>query len=216
MSMSLPPWPLFSAFMVASLLLAVTPGPGVLYIVTRSALDGRRHGLTSVLAVALGNLTNAIAAALGLAALFLASSLAFTTVKYAGAAYLVWLGCRMLFARHTDGGASAVRRAPLAQVFRDGFLVAALNPKTTLFFAAFLPQFFGGPANPLGQALALGAIFVAVAMVTDTLYALCAGWIAPRFANRARLGQRTGGSICIGLGLFAALSGQNHQSTTRG
>src|SRR5208282_5488413 len=103
-------WPLLSAFLVASLVLAVTPGPGVFYIVTRSAASGRRHGLASVAGVAIGNLGNAIGASIGLAALFAASSVAFTMVKYAGALYLVYLGVQTL--RGVDTGGAGPRAAP--------------------------------------------------------------------------------------------------------
>src|SRR4051812_38073975 len=140
----LPPLPLFSAFLLASFLLAVTPGPGVLYIVTRSVTQGRLSGLASVAGVALGNLGNALGAALGLAALFAVSSVAFTVVKYVGAAYLVYLGIHALRAAASAGdGAAATehQQAPsqpaiaLRRVFLDGFVVAVLNPKTALFFA---------------------------------------------------------------------------------
>lgn len=205
----LPPWPLFSAFLLASLVLAVTPGPGVLYIVARSLLQGRRTGLVSVAGVALGNLGNALAAALGLAALFALSSAAFLAVKYAGAGYLVYLGVRMLRAPRGAAPAVAPVAAPSGRIFRDGLVVALLNPKTTLFFAAFLPQFMSPGASPMPQGLALGALFVAIAAATDSAYALAAGALAPALRNgRARsLGRRLGGGVFIGLGLFAALGG---------
>jgi threonine/homoserine/homoserine lactone efflux protein len=203
----LPPWPLFSAFMAASLVLAITPGPGVIYIVSRGALHGRGAALASVAGVAVGNLVNAFAAALGLATLFAVSSLAFTFVKYAGAAYLFWLGWRMLVS-----AAPASHGAPPAgstwRVFRDGLLVAAFNPKTALFFAAFLPQFFGSPANAAAQGLLLGAIFVAVAAVTDSIYALLAGALAPVIGRGSGPWiRRVGGGIFLGLGALAALTG---------
>jgi threonine/homoserine/homoserine lactone efflux protein len=206
----LPPWPLLAAFLAAGLLLAVTPGPGVLYIVARSLAQGRRHGLTSVAGVALGNLVNALGASLGLAAVFLLSSSAFLLVKYAGAAYLLYLGIRLL---RDAGTAGAVRRAapaPTGRVFRDGLVVALLNPKTTLFFAAFLPQFMSVGASPVLQGATLGALFVALAAFTDALYALAAASAAPWFARRS--GLRAGGRYLtagtfIGLGLFAAFSG---------
>jgi threonine/homoserine/homoserine lactone efflux protein len=149
----LPPWPLLSAFLLASLVLAVTPGPGVFYIVTRSLMQGHRFGLTSVAGVALGNLGNALAASIGLAALFAVSSLAFASVKYAGALYLVYLGIHALRAPQTVLLPVAPVPAPLARVFRDGFIVAMLNPKTTLFFAAFLPQFVNTEAAPMVQSI---------------------------------------------------------------
>src|SRR5262249_26155830 len=175
----------FSAFLIASFILAVTPGPGVLYIVTRSLMQGRRSGLASVAGVALGNLGNALGAAIGLAALFGMSSLAFTLVKYVGAAYLVWLGVQTLQAKPAQPQAIARARERLGRFFRDGLLVALLNPKTALFFAAFLPQFMspGGPL--LVQSMLLGSIFVAIAAVTDTAYALAAGAVAPAL-KRAR------------------------------
>jgi threonine/homoserine/homoserine lactone efflux protein len=203
----LPPWPLFLAFMAASLVLAVTPGPGVIYIVTRGALHGRRQALASVLGVAAGNLLNAIGAAMGLAALFAVSALAFSVVKFAGAAYLVWIGIRMLAARApTAGGAPAA--SPPGRVFRDGFVVAAFNPKTAVFFAAFLPQFFASPDNAIVQALALGTVFVLIAAVTDSLYALLAASLAPLLRRGdGRWARRTGGGIFVGLGLLTALTG---------
>jgi threonine/homoserine/homoserine lactone efflux protein len=165
-----PPWPLFSAFVMASLVLAVTPGPGVFYIVTRSIVQGRRSGLVSVAGVALGNLGNALAASVGLAALFAVSSLAFTIVKYAGALYLVYLGVQMLRTPHAEPSAPAPAVATLGRIFRDGFVVALLNPKTTLFFAAFLPQFLSPAVSPVLQSMALGALFVAIAALTDSAY----------------------------------------------
>ncbi|CAG1016301.1 partial Homoserine/homoserine lactone efflux protein, partial [Burkholderiaceae bacterium] len=158
----LPPPALFAAFCLASLVLAVTPGPAVFYVVTRALAQGRRAGLASVAGVALGNLGNALGAAVGLAALFAVSSLAFSVVKYAGAAYLVYLGWKALRA---DAGAPIARFEPAAwrHVFRDGFLVSLLNPKTAIFFAAFLPQFMSTSASAIGQSVTLGATFVLIA-----------------------------------------------------
>jgi threonine/homoserine/homoserine lactone efflux protein len=152
MSIVLPAWPLLSAFLVASFVLAITPGPGVFYIVTRSALQGRRFGGTSMAGVAIGNLGNAIGAAVGLAALFAASAVAFTVAKYAGALYLVYLGIQAIRAPRGDV-AAPVAAAPLRRVFRDGVVVALLNPKTAMFFAAFLPQFVDASSAPLVQSL---------------------------------------------------------------
>src|SRR2546428_11342830 len=163
----LPAWPLLSTFLVASLLLAVTPGPGVFYIVTRSVAQGRRCGLASVAGVALGNLGNAIGASLGLAVLFAVSSIAFTVVKYAGALYLVYLGAQAMRARRSNGDIPLTRSGPLRQVFRDGFIVALLNPKTALFFTAFLPQFMCTDAEPTIQRIVFGCLFASIATVTD-------------------------------------------------
>lgn len=205
----LPPAPLLGAFLAASLVLAVTPGPGVFYIVTRSLLQGRAYGLVSVAGVAVGNLANAIAAGLGLAALFAVSAIAFTVVKWAGAAYLVWLGLRALFgSRAAHAGEVAARS--LGLIFRDGFLVALLNPKTTLFFAAFLPQFMSPGGPHAAQAMTLGTLFVAIAALTDTAYALAAGRAARLLARSGALqrGSRIlSGGAFIGLGLFTAFAG---------
>ena len=214
MSHLFPPWPTLSAFIVASLVLAITPGPGVFYIVSRSLVQGRRSGIVSVLGIALGNLGNALAASLGLAALFAVSSLAFAIVKYAGAAYLVYVGARMLFSR-TDSAAPTAM-VPPSRVFRDALVVSLLNPKTTIFFAAFLPQFVTTPAASMRQSLALGMLFVLIALVTDGLYALCAGSVSRVLARggAGRIGRRLGGGLFIGLGLFTALSGARGGSAT--
>lgn len=223
----LPPPQLLSAFLLASLILAVTPGPGVLYIVTRSLAQGRRSGIASVLGVAAGNLGNAIGASLGLAALFAASAAAFTVVKYAGAACLVYLGVKALLepvreargpgasdacedqpARGDTGGLTGEPR--LARVFRDGLFVALLNPKTAIFFAAFLPQFMGAAAGSMLASVLLGAIFVAMAATTDTVYALTAGSLGKALSRNRRFrtaGRYASGGAFIGLGLFTALSG---------
>jgi threonine/homoserine/homoserine lactone efflux protein len=208
----LPPWPLFSAFLLASLVLAVTPGPGVLYIVTRSLVHGHRGGLVSAAGVALGNLGNMLAAAGGLAALFAVSSLAFAVIRYAGALYLVWLGVQML---RTSGDAASTAlpaMVPLRRVFRDGFVVALLNPKTAVFFAAFLPQFLSPQSPAMSQGILLGCLFVAIAAVTDSAYALVAGAAAPALGRSGvrRIGRLVGGGVFVGLGVFAALTGARH------
>jgi threonine/homoserine/homoserine lactone efflux protein len=213
----LPPLPLLGAFLVASLVLAVTPGPGVLYIVARSASQGRAAGLASVAGVALGNLGNAIGASLGLAALFAVSALAFSVVKYLGAAYLIVLGVQALRSARRAEPAPAVGpgRERSGRIFCDGFVVALLNPKTTLFFAAFLPQFLHAPASPALQSIALGALFVAIAAVTDSAYALAAGSVRPwlqQAKGAARIGRYATGGAFIGLGLLTALSGQRARS----
>jgi threonine/homoserine/homoserine lactone efflux protein len=209
----LPTWPLFSAFLIASFVLAVTPGPGVLYIVARSVSQGRASGLASVAGVALGNFGNALAASLGLAALFAVSSLAFTVVKYAGAAYLIYLGIQSLRANAAahDANAPEVKPLDLRRIFRDGFIVALLNPKTTIFFAAFLPQFINPQGSVAAQSVVLGAIFVVIAAFTDSLYAFAASRIAPLFKrakNASAIGRYASGFTYIGMGLLAAFSSQ--------
>jgi threonine/homoserine/homoserine lactone efflux protein len=204
-----PPWPLFSAFLLASFVLAVTPGPVVIYVVTRSLVQGRRSGLVSVAGVALGNLGNALAASVGLAALFAISSIAFSVIKYAGALYLVYLGVQMLRASPVENSIAIPATVSLKRVFRDGFVVALLNPKTTVFFAAFLPQFLSAGASPMVQGMVLGSLFVAIATITDSAYALAAGAAAPALRGNVirRIGRRLGGGVFIGLGVFTALAG---------
>ncbi|HUN94228.1 MAG TPA: LysE family translocator [Burkholderiaceae bacterium] len=203
----LPSWPLLAAFLAASLVLAVTPGPGVFYIVTRTLAQGRRAGLASVGGVAAGNLANGIAAIAGLAAVFAVSAFAFTVVKFAGAAYLIILGVRAL--RHADAAPPPARfdRSPPWKILRDGFFVALLNPKTAIFFAAFLPQFIPPGADPGRQGIALAAIFVALAATTDCAYALAASRIAPRllaWRGARRAGRLLTATAFIGLGVFTA------------
>lgn len=212
--MSATTWPLLAAFGVASLVLAATPGPGVLYIVTRTLAQGRRAGLASVAGVALGNLGNALAASLGLAALLAVSTLAFSIVKFAGAAYLVWLGIKAL----RDTGAAPTNpefEAPRhGRILRDGFIVALLNPKTALFFAAFLPQFIDPAGSAVRQSALYGAAFVAIAACTDSAYVLAAGVAAPALSGLGRvraLGRWATALIYFGLGAFTALSGQKHR-----
>jgi threonine/homoserine/homoserine lactone efflux protein len=211
----LPPWSLLSVFLLASFVLAVTPGPGVFYIVTRSVAQGRRSGLASVIGVAAGNFGNAVAASLGLAALFAASSLAFEIVKYAGAAYLIYLGIKAMRSKSAITAPEAIKIVPLWPIFRDGFVVALLNPKTAIFFTAFLPQFMTANATSgaaLAQALLLSAMFVLIATVTDAMYALLAGAIAPRLASSSKaagdVARVTAGVSFIALCVFAAVSGR--------
>jgi threonine/homoserine/homoserine lactone efflux protein len=210
MNALLPPWPVLAVFLIASLILAITPGPGVFYIVTRALAQGRRAGLVSAGGVALGNFGNAIAAAVGLAALFSISAIAFTFIKYAGALYLVWLGVKALraarnFQVRVDSG-----KQTSSHLFRDGFAVALLNPKTTIFFAAFLPQFLTGRAGSIAQSIMLGALFVGMAAITDCCYALAAGSMAPtlvRAPGVRRFGRYVTAGALIGLGVFTAVAG---------
>jgi len=219
----LPSLPVMLAFGAASLVLALTPGPAVLFVVARTLAQGRRAGLASVAGVALGNFGNALGASLGLAALFAISSLAFMLVKWAGAAYLVWLGVKALRRPRDDaadgqgaGGAGQPMRAVRpARLFRDGFVVALLNPKTALFFAAFLPQFIRPDASPALQSMGFGAAFVAIAACTDCLYVLAASRLRPFFSalrGGAAWGRWVTGGTFIGLGVYTALSGSRAQA----
>lgn len=199
----------FSLFLAASLALLLTPGPAVLFIVARSMEQGRKAGLISVLAVEAGNFFHALAAAFGLSAILLSSALAFDVVKYLGAAYLIYLGIKTLRTPVSDQSAEQVEPKSLRKIFSQGVIVSILNPKTALFFFAFLPQFVDGSKAAAPQMLLLGVIFVTLATVTDSLYALAAGsagrWLR---GNRAflRFQRYFSGTIYIGLGITAALS----------
>ena len=200
--------PTFTVFLMASVLLALTPGPGVIYLVTRTLGQGRTAGLKSIGGIALGNLANAALASLGVAAILAASAVAFTLLKFAGAAYLGFLGLRAL--RPGDAPCDVAPEARRAAHFRDGFLVALLNPKTALFFAAFLPQFVDANSGSLAQSLLLSGVFVCIAACTDTLYVVAADAIGPRVLSRygaARSGGRyLTAAVFLALGIFLALS----------
>ena len=204
------PGPMLAVFLLAALVLAVTPGPAVVYILARTLAQGRLAGLASVAGVALGNLGNAIGASLGLAALFAVSSLAFTVVKFAGAAYLVYLGIKALRGPAANVEAPEFQAPQFGRIFRDGFLVALLNPKTAIFFAAFLPQFINPAASAAGQSVVLGAVFVLVAASTDTIYVLTANALASVLGGKRRdfaWGRYATAATFIGLGIFTAASG---------
>lgn len=202
--------PRIAAFLLASGVLALTPGPGVIYLLTQTLAHGRPLGLVSVVGIALGSLANAVLASLGLAVVMAASAAAFSLVKFAGAAYLVYLAIRTLSARPDPPQAAApVNEIPLRRVFRDGFLVALLNPKTALFFAALLPQFIVPGVPPLPQTVFLGAAFVAIAMCTDTLYVCTAAALAGRVRGSARwrgVSRYVSAATFLGLAAYAALA----------
>jgi threonine/homoserine/homoserine lactone efflux protein len=196
-------------FCLAALALLAIPGPAVLYIVVQSAEQGRRAGLAPVVGIHLGTLVHVAAATVGLSALIVASALAFSIVKYAGAAYLVYLGIRKLLERSASEERRP-RRVPLRQAFVRGIVVNVLNPKTALFFLAFLPQFVDRDRGGVwSQVLVLGLVFVALGLLSDSLYALAAGTIGA-FLRRKREALRYGsGVVYIGLGAVAALAKRN-------
>jgi threonine/homoserine/homoserine lactone efflux protein len=212
MEMVIPTGQNLALFAGAALVLLVIPGPAVLYIVGRSVAQGRRAGLVSVLGIHTATFIHVLAAALGLSVLLLSSALAFSIVKYAGAAYLIWLGLRKIFGpAETAGADGELPRYSHARLFRDGFVVNLLNPKTALFFFAFLPQFVHPAAGavPL-QVVVLGATFVGLGLVTDSAYALLAGtagdWLK-RSRGYLKFERYGSGVLFIGLGLVAAFSG---------
>ena len=197
-------------FILASLVLLLTPGPAVLYIIARSVNQGRRAGVASVLGIELGNGVQVLAATLGLSALLLTSALAFSLVKYAGAAYLIYLGVRKLLTPAAQAGAAEPAKN-LQRTFLQGIMVAVLNPKTALFFLAFLPQFVDSAKGSVSlQFLILGLIFVALGTTTDSLYALLSGtaggWLR-RNVWFGRFERYFAGTMFIGLGVAAALTG---------
>ena len=198
-------------FLLAALGLLLIPGPSVLYIITRSVAQGRRAGLASVLGVELASITHVAAAALGLSALLLTSAVAFSVVKYLGAAYLIYLGVRTFLAREESQQAQAPAPKSFSQLFAQGFLVNLLNPKTALFFYAFLPQFVNPVRGPVaGQILLLGALFVLLASCTDCLYALLGSTVGRWLTRNARfrpIRRYVTGSIYIVLGVTAAVAG---------
>ena len=201
-------------FVTAALVLLIVPGPSVLYIVARSVEGGRIAGLVSVLGVQTGALVHIAFAALGISAILASSAVAFSVVKWLGAGYLVWLGLKRIFGRDDEEDEVAVEPKGLSRVFSQGIIVNTLNPKTALFFLAFLPQFID-PARGAAwtQIVLLGAIFVTLALCTDGLYALlsgtASGWLHRNTERAAiRRGQRfVSGGVLIALGAVAAASG---------
>lgn len=201
-------------FVGASLALLAIPGPAVIYVVTRSIEHGRTAGMVSMLGVETGTFAYALAAAAGLSGLIAASVTAFTVVKYAGAAYLLYLGVRKLLERDQPQDATLTGRSRL---FLKGTLVQLLNPKIAIFFVAFLPQFVDSSRGPVAaQILVLGTIFTALAVLSDGAYVLLAGavsgWLRTGRHARSRLAKLSGG-VYIGLGLTAALSGSRPSHT---
>ena len=202
-------------FSLATLALLLVPGPAVLYIVAQSVDHGRLAGFVSVAGVHVGTLVHTFAAAVGLSALIVSSAVAFTIVKYAGAAYLVLLGIRKLLARDAEepdpepSGPVTTRR-----LFWQGVVVNILNPKTALFFLAFLPQFVDPSAAVAPQMLVLGTLLVGLGVVSDGTYALVAAGAGRRLretaAARRRLDRLSGG-VFVSLGLVAALAGEPRQ-----
>jgi threonine/homoserine/homoserine lactone efflux protein len=195
-------------FAGASLALLAIPGPAVIYVVTRSIEHGRTAGMVSMLGVETGTFAYALAAAAGLSGLIAASVTAFTVVKYAGAAYLLYLGVRKLLERDQPQDALPSGRS---QLFLKGTLVQLLNPKIAIFFVAFLPQFVHASRGPVAvQILVLGTIFTLLAVLSDGAYVLLggavSGWLRTGRSARSRLAKLSGG-VYIGLGLTAALSG---------
>lgn len=197
-------------FVGAALLLLLTPGPAVIYIVTRSIDQGRTAGIVSALGISVGTLVHVVAAALGLSAILVSSVSAFTVVKYIGAIYLIYLGIRELFARTAVEQQYFENDVNLKSVFYEGVLVNLLNPKVALFMFAFLPQFVKVSNGPVAlQILSLGFVLIVLGLCSDTIYALLAssvrGWLKRHHSIMAKQKYFTG-TVYITLGMITALS----------
>lgn len=201
-------------FSAATLLLLVIPGPAVMYIVTRSATQGRKAGLVSVAGIHLGTVVHILAAMVGLSAVLAASATAFSVVKFVGAGYLIWLGIQALRSyRHAsiDDAGQLIEERSLRRVFGDGVVLNVLNPKTAIFFLSFVPQFVDpATAHPVRDVAVLGAVFIGLGLVSDSSFALAGGWVGSRLRRSSRLQRRkdlVAGVAYLGLGAATAFSG---------
>jgi threonine/homoserine/homoserine lactone efflux protein len=203
----IPPLHSLLLFMAAGLALNISPGPDMLYVAARSTSEGRAAGIVSSLGIATGTLFHITAVALGLSALLAAVPIAYTTVRIAGASYLVYLGVRALASRSANGPRS-IERAPLGAIFRQGMLTNMLNPKVALFFLAFLPQFVDPSRGSAAmQIVILGLIFDTSGTVVNTIVALATSGAADRVRVNSRLGEilhKFTGVVFIGLGVRIA------------
>jgi len=202
------------AFVAVSLVVLLIPGPGVLYVVARSASQGYRAGVASVLGLSTGALVHVAAAAAGLSAILLTSATAFGIVKALGAGYLIYLGIRTIFAGRPTACIGIPTPLSSYRLFTDGVVVSVFNPKIAIFFLAFLPQFIDPSRGPVPQqVLLLGFIYVALALMTDGAYALLAGrlrqWLSGR-VMRGPLPRYVSGGLYMGLGVNAALADRPH------
>ena len=198
----------FFLFFAAAFLLAITPGPGIFYVLARTLAGGRREGILSSFGTFLGGLFHVLAAALGVSAILAASAVAFHTVKYAGAAYLVWLGIRMIRTRNAEMAVSSSQ--PSQGAFRQGILTEVLNPKTALFFLSFIPQFIAPERGHVFlQFAVLGALSVILNTAADLLVVVLAAPLERKLKSNARFrrGQRTASGLgMITLGAYVALA----------
>jgi threonine/homoserine/homoserine lactone efflux protein len=194
-------------FSLAAIALAVVPGPAVAYIVTQSVDKGRRAGIVSALGIASGGLVHVAAATVGLSVLIASSAAAFTVVKLVGAAYLIVVGVRRILTRDEPEAALEVQETRLRRLYAQGVVVNVLNPKTALFFLAFLPQFVDRHRSVVPQVAILGLLFAAIALLSDLAYAVLADALAGRMrrsARAARVRRFATGGIFVALGITAA------------
>ena len=198
----------FTAFLLAAAVLAITPGPGIAYVVARTVAGGRTEGLASCVGTAIGGLVHVLAAATGLSLIIAQSATAFSVIKYLGATYLVYLGIRILRSKPQDLAESeALSALGAKRAFRDGMVVEALNVKTAMFFLAFLPQFVNGAELILPQVMFLGSICVLLNTLADVLAVFAADRLLDTgiaHAARARLMLSVSGITMIGLGVLLA------------
>ena len=212
----LPGWSDLLLFITAALILLFIPGPAVLYIVARSVEQGRRAGLASASGIATGTLAHVLAATLGLSALLLSSAIAYSVVKYAGAVYLLYLGIKK-FREHpaVKDEVKRVQALPLRRIYAQGILVQVLNPKTAIFFFAFLPKFVNPARGHVSlQFFVLGLIFILLGLSSDSVWALtagsAAGWLRQNQAF-IRNERYISGTVYLGLGMATAVSGSRHK-----
>jgi threonine/homoserine/homoserine lactone efflux protein len=200
----------FALFLVAALALLVVPGPAVVYIVAQSIDQGRGAGLVSTLGIGTGGLVHVAAAAIGLSALLVSSADAYAVVKYAGAAYLILLGVRRLLGRDEPADPTMRKRKSLGRLFRQGVVVNVLNPKTALFFFAFLPQFVDVDEGAVGaQIAALGLVFILLGLLSDGTYAVVAGTLSRHLRGNARVlrvQRYVSGTVFVSLGVLTAVA----------
>jgi threonine/homoserine/homoserine lactone efflux protein len=200
----------FFIFLGAATLLAIAPGPGMLYVLARTLAGGKREGVLSSLGTFLGGLVHVVAAAMGLSLVLATSAIAFAVAKYAGAAYLVYLGVRMILSAGEEGDVMLTSAAAPRNPFWQGIATEVLNPKTAIFFLAFIPQFVDRANGAVfGQFLLLGAISVALNTCCDLIVTLLAAPIGARLRSSATLRkrQRTAtGLTLIGLGAYVAVA----------
>lgn len=205
----------FAFFLVAVFLLNVTPGPDTAYIVGRSVAQGRGAGIVSALGISAGCIVHTLACAFGLTAILAASATAFTVIKIAGAIYLIYLGVRLVFAKHDDADAAREKQASekaapksLGQLFAQGFVTNVLNPKVVLFFVSFFPQFVAADSQHKTLAfLTLGIVFIVMSTVWNSFVAWIAGSVTERFAGKSGVKKwldRGVGSAFVGLGIKLA------------
>nr|WP_108911998.1 LysE family translocator [Anoxybacillus gonensis] len=204
-------------FVISATALLIMPGPAVFYIMARSIDQGKEAGLVSVLGVSLGGAVHVLAGAVGVSAILMTSATAFTIVKYLGAVYLVYLGCKTLFSTSHENhvASSKTNHKKLWKIFYESVIVEVMNPKTALFFLAFFPQFITPSASSVpAQFLLLGTIFIILAFINDSLYAILAAsirkWIVGK-KGHAKVVNKVTGYLYIVLGIFSTFASPSNK-----